>query len=176
MNVSLVGEVLHSLRRWKFSPGPLSAALSMPLGLVSTQAPQISCSTRSSKLPIIQKAAAVVMIIVWGMAGGTYAWDKINIQANAQQKEGGEGYFWKLTVHVLLFIYTLTRVVGGKSGSRGICHSHIFCPWTSLLLICSYIPYYWVYLLLTYTLLNKSLHHEIRSDTSSIAQCTSFFQ
>ena len=45
---------------------------SMPLGLVSTQVPLISCSTRSSKLPFIQKAAAVVTI-VWWMAGGACA-------------------------------------------------------------------------------------------------------
>ena len=52
------------------------------LGLVSTQAPLISCSTRSSKLPFIQKAVAVVAI-VWGMVGRAYVRDEINIRANA---------------------------------------------------------------------------------------------
>ena len=35
----------------------------VPLGLVSTQAPLISCSTRSAKLPFFQKAMAVVVIV-----------------------------------------------------------------------------------------------------------------
>ena len=44
---------------------PLSQTMevaSVPLGLVSTQAPLISRSTRSAKLPFFQKAAAVVVI------------------------------------------------------------------------------------------------------------------
>ena len=36
---------------------------SMPLGLVSTQTPMISCTTHSSKLPFIRKAMAVVAIV-----------------------------------------------------------------------------------------------------------------
>ena len=54
---------------------------SMLFGLISTQAPLITCSTHSSKLPFIQKAAAIV-VIVWGMTWGAYTWDEINIQAN----------------------------------------------------------------------------------------------
>ena len=85
---------------------------SMPLGLVSTQASLISCSTRSSKLPFIQKAAAIVTI-VWGTVGGAYGWDKINIWTNtpsptfgskfcAKSWEGG-AYFGKLMVLGLYF-------------------------------------------------------------------------
>ena len=36
---------------------------SMPLGLVWTQVPLISCSTRSSKLPFFKKATTVVLIV-----------------------------------------------------------------------------------------------------------------
>ena len=36
---------------------------SVPVGLVTTQAPLISCSTHSAKLPFSQKAATVVVII-----------------------------------------------------------------------------------------------------------------
>ena len=35
----------------------------VPLGLVSTQVPLISHSTRSAKLPLFQKAAAVIVIV-----------------------------------------------------------------------------------------------------------------
>ena len=39
------------------------AVTSVPLGLVSTQAPLISRSTHSVKLPFFQKALAVVVIV-----------------------------------------------------------------------------------------------------------------
>ena len=71
-------------------PQMMQAAL-VPLGLVSTQVPVISRSTRSVKLGFFQKAAAVVMIVKFacaysrlrGTEGGAYAQDKLNIQANA---------------------------------------------------------------------------------------------
>ena len=44
------------------------ASCSVSLGLVSTQAPLISRSTRSAKLPFFQKAAAVVMIVEFARA------------------------------------------------------------------------------------------------------------
>ena len=47
------------------------------LGLVSTQAQLISCSTRSAKLLFFQKAAAVVMIV-----------DFTRIQDYEEQREG----------------------------------------------------------------------------------------
>ena len=44
-------------------------------------------------------------------------------------------------------------------------------------LISGYISYYWeLYILLTYTLLNKSLHHWIGPYISTIAQCTTLLQ
>ena len=62
----------------------------VPLGLVSTQVPQISCTTRSTKLPFFQKATAVVVIVEFTRIQdyeerreGVYARDKLNIQPNA---------------------------------------------------------------------------------------------
>ena len=79
----------HCCSHWKckLMPGlpllPLMMQVaSMPLGLVSTQGPLISSSTRSLKLPFIQKVAAVIVRIVWETVGRTYVQDKINIQAN----------------------------------------------------------------------------------------------
>ena len=43
---------------------------SMPFGLVSTQAPLISHSTRSVKLLFFLKASAVVVIEEWRAGGG----------------------------------------------------------------------------------------------------------
>ena len=88
---------------------------SVPLGLVSTQAPLIY-STRLAKLPFFQKAAAGVVIVE--LAGiqdyeeqreGAYARDELNNRANAPSprlskvvcKKGGGGggaYFRKLKV------------------------------------------------------------------------------
>ena len=63
---------------------------SVLLGLVSTQAPLISRSTRSAKLPFFQKAAAVVVIVEFACIQdyeerreGAYARDELNIRANA---------------------------------------------------------------------------------------------
>ena len=94
--------------KWCCPPLTMQVA-SMPLGLVSTQVSLISCSTRSSKLPFIQKAAAIVTI-VWGTAGGAYGRDKIIIRAIAPspllaqssvQKVGA--YFGKLMTLGLYF-------------------------------------------------------------------------
>ena len=54
----------------------------MPVCLVSTQVPLISCGTHSLKLLFIKKAVAVVGI-VGETVGGAYAQGKINIRANA---------------------------------------------------------------------------------------------
>ena len=43
-------------------PQTMQVAL-VPLGLVSTQMPLISYSTHSAKLPLFQKAAAVIVIV-----------------------------------------------------------------------------------------------------------------
>ena len=63
---------------------------SVPLGLVSTQAPLISRSTRSVKLPFFQKAVAVVVIVDFActqdyveVRKGAYAQDELNIRPNA---------------------------------------------------------------------------------------------
>ena len=73
------------------SPQTMQIA-SMLLGLVSTQAPLISLSTRSEKLPFFQKAMVVVMIInlvrikdCEELRAGAYMYarDKLNIRANA---------------------------------------------------------------------------------------------
>ena len=63
---------------------------SVPLGLVSTQAPLISRSTRSAKLPFFQKAAAVVVIVEFECiqdyeerSEGAYARDGLSIRTNA---------------------------------------------------------------------------------------------
>ena len=76
--------------------------MTMLLGLVSTQAPLISCGTRSLKLPFIQTAAAVVERLC---EEGAYARDKINIQANAPSPllpqssvQKGVAYLQELTV------------------------------------------------------------------------------
>ena len=62
---------------------------SVPLGLVSTQAPLISRSTRSAKLPFFHKVVAVVVIVEFThiqdyeeRREGAYARDKLNIRAN----------------------------------------------------------------------------------------------
>ena len=61
----------------------------MPLGLVSMQAPLISCSTRSAKLPLFQKATAVIVIVDFTRTAagerreGAYARDELNIRASA---------------------------------------------------------------------------------------------
>ena len=86
---------------------------SVLLGLVSTQMPLISDSTRSAKLPFFLKATAVIAIVEFartysklqGMEGG-YAQDKLDIRANAPSPllsknsviKGGGAYFQKLTV------------------------------------------------------------------------------
>ena len=46
-------------------PQMMQVAL-VPVGLVSTQTPLISCSTRSVKVPFFQKATAVVVIVKFG--------------------------------------------------------------------------------------------------------------
>ena len=63
---------------------------SVPSGLVSMQAALISRSTCSAKLPFLQKAAAVVVIVEFVLIQdyeewreGAYARDELNIQANA---------------------------------------------------------------------------------------------
>ena len=81
---------------------------SVPLGLVSMQAPLISCSTRSAKLSFFQKAVAVVVIVEFKTTRmeGVYARDELNIRANAPSpllskvvsKKGG-GVFRELTVY-----------------------------------------------------------------------------
>ena len=59
---------------------------SVPLGLVSMQAPLISHSTRSVKLPFFQKAAAVFIIVEFARIQdyekrreGVYVRDELNI-------------------------------------------------------------------------------------------------
>ena len=83
---------------------PLLSLTSPRLGLVSTRAPLISCGTRSSKLPFIQKAATVVVRLCEERRGGAYVRDKPNIRANApapllpqSSVQKGGTYFWKLT-------------------------------------------------------------------------------
>ena len=64
---------------------------SVPLGLVSTQAPLISCSTHSAKLPFLQKAATYsrrdcrihMYSRLWWTAPGGYVRDELNIRVNA---------------------------------------------------------------------------------------------
>ena len=62
----------------------------MPLGLVLKQVPLFSCSTRSAKLSLFQKSAAVVMIVDLTCIKDCKEWrervharDKLNIQVNA---------------------------------------------------------------------------------------------
>ena len=62
---------------------------SVPLGLVSMQAPLISRSTRSAKLPFFQKAAMVVVIVEFvriqdydEWREGAYVQDELNTRAN----------------------------------------------------------------------------------------------
>ena len=97
---------------WSRSPLPQTMQVaSVPLGLVSTQAPPISRSTGSVKLPFFRKAVAVVVIVDFACIQdyeewreGEYARDKLNIQANAPSplwsessvQEGGT-YFRELT-------------------------------------------------------------------------------
>ena len=58
---------------------------SVSLGLVSTQTPLISCSTCLAKLPLFQKAAAVVVIVDFArifygeQKEGAFARDELNI-------------------------------------------------------------------------------------------------
>ena len=80
---------------------------SVALGLVSTQAPLNSHSTRPAKLPFFQKATSVVVIVKFR----AYAQDELNILAtppspllskSSMQKVGGGGaYFQVLKVHVV---------------------------------------------------------------------------
>ena len=63
---------------------------SVPLGLVSTQAPLISHSTRLAKLPFLQKAATVIVIVEFTRIQDynerrerAYVRDKLNIRTNA---------------------------------------------------------------------------------------------
>ena len=72
---------------------------SVALGLVSTQAPLNSCSTRPAKLPFFQKATSVVVIVKFT----AYARDELNILAmppspllsksSMQKGRGGGGIF-----------------------------------------------------------------------------------
>ena len=82
---------------------------SVLLGLVSMQAPLISCNTCSVKLLVFQKAAAVVVTVKFKTTrteGGVYAQDELNIQANAPSPllskssvlKGGGAHFQELTV------------------------------------------------------------------------------
>ena len=63
---------------------------SVPLGLAPTQAPLISRSARSAKLPFIQKAETVVVVVEFARIQdyderreGAYVRDELNIRANA---------------------------------------------------------------------------------------------
>ena len=60
---------------------------SMPLGFVSTQVPLISHSKRSAKLPLFQKAAAVVVIVnlacIKDRKERGVCMDELSIQTNA---------------------------------------------------------------------------------------------
>ena len=75
----------------------------VPLGLVSTQVPLISCSTHSAKLPF-QKAAAVVKFKTTRTEGGgvctrrTEYSSKRPLPTLGLCKKGGGEYFWELTV------------------------------------------------------------------------------
>ena len=107
--------------------------VSVPLGLVSTQVPLTSSSTRSVKLPFFQKAATVVVIVDFARTQDydkwreeAYARDELNIRANAPspllskssvQKRGA--YFWELTV---LGITTEPDVIL-LCKYRQVCHS-----------------------------------------------------
>ena len=97
------------------SPLTMQVAL-MPLNLVSTQAPLISHSTRSTKLLFFQKPAAVVVIVdlvciqdYEERREGVYAQDELSIQANTPSPllprssvQNGRPYFWELTVHAVV--------------------------------------------------------------------------
>ena len=107
---------LGSELTWSRPPLPQTMLVaSVPLGLVSMQAPLISRSTRSAKLPFFQKAVAVVMIADFACIQGykerregVYVRDKLNIRANAPSPllskssvQKGGAYFWELTVRAL---------------------------------------------------------------------------
>ena len=96
---------------WSLPPLLLTMQVALvPLGLVLTQAPLISRSTHSVKLPFFQKVAAVVVIVElvciqdceeW--REGPHARDELNIRANAPtlskssvQKGGGGRIFGSL--------------------------------------------------------------------------------
>ena len=82
--------LLLALRMWAYMGSSLLTltiqVVLMPLGLVSTQAPLISHSTRSANLLFFQKALVVDLIRIKEckeQREGVFAWDKLNIQANA---------------------------------------------------------------------------------------------
>ena len=63
---------------------------SVPLGLAPAQAPLISRSARSAKVPFIQKAETVVVVVEFARIQdyderreGAYVRDELNIRANA---------------------------------------------------------------------------------------------
>ena len=103
--------MLLALGTWTYPGSSPVVALTMevalmPLGIVWTQVPLISCSTCSVKLPFFQKAAAFIVIVNLACRNGGRGICELNIRANTpspllpqssvQKQKGGHifGSLW----------------------------------------------------------------------------------